>query len=255
MSCHRFIVDSGSDVPGSLHSQGGDPHTVFNALNEAGYPHALVETAREGFRRTREVLAPFTVLLWPSRQLAHSIMADDDMPPEIMIGDVPGWALDTISHLFSASMLNQIFGTHRREINKVGEGGHYRPSTNPGPNTLIIDRYENFDGIPVVLSASFPATISPLTAGHLAELAIESARHESGGRDGISYLMDAKQNGIITPLSKPYVLEIDGKFKSDYKTSEDALKAGLELKKKFPFIQVIVYAAKERTRTLVTLPE
>jgi hypothetical protein len=52
-----------------------------------------------------------------------------------------------------------------------------------------------------------------------------------------------------------YVLEIDGKFKSDYKTSEDALKAGLELKKKFPFIQVIVYDAKERTRMLVKLPE
>jgi len=52
-----------------------------------------------------------------------------------------------------------------------------------------------------------------------------------------------------------FVLEIDGKFKSDYKTSEDASKAGFELKKKFPFIQVIVYAAKERTRTRVTLPE
>src|ERR1035437_2289598 len=33
----------------------GDPQAVFDALNEAGYPHALVETAREGFRRTREV--------------------------------------------------------------------------------------------------------------------------------------------------------------------------------------------------------
>jgi hypothetical protein len=52
-----------------------------------------------------------------------------------------------------------------------------------------------------------------------------------------------------------FVLEIDGKFKSDYKTSEDAKKAGLELKKKFPFIQVIVYSAKERTRTLVKSPE
>ena len=52
-----------------------------------------------------------------------------------------------------------------------------------------------------------------------------------------------------------YVLEIDGKFKSEYKTFEDASKAGSELKKKFPFIQVIVYAAKERTRTVVKLPE
>ena len=52
-----------------------------------------------------------------------------------------------------------------------------------------------------------------------------------------------------------FVREIDGKFKSDYKASEDASKAGLELKKKFPFIQVIVYDAKEKTRTPVKLPE
>ncbi len=77
-----------------LNYRRGNPYAVFDALNEAGYPHALVETARENFRRTREVLAPFTVLLWQSRQSAP-ILADDDMPPEVMIGDVPGWALDT----------------------------------------------------------------------------------------------------------------------------------------------------------------
>jgi hypothetical protein len=52
-----------------------------------------------------------------------------------------------------------------------------------------------------------------------------------------------------------YVLEVDGKFKSDYETSPAAMKAGLELKKKYPQIQVIVYDAKERTRTLVELSE
>ena len=52
-----------------------------------------------------------------------------------------------------------------------------------------------------------------------------------------------------------YVLEIDGKFKSEYETSKDALKAGLELKEKYPQIQVKVYDAKERTRTPVELPE
>ena len=51
------------------------------------------------------------------------------------------------------------------------------------------------------------------------------------------------------------MLEVDGKYKTEYQTSEDALKAGLELKKKFPYIQVYVYGAKERTRTLVSLPE
>ena len=52
-----------------------------------------------------------------------------------------------------------------------------------------------------------------------------------------------------------FVLEIDGKFKSEYDTSAAAMKAGLELKKKFSFIQVVVYGAKKRTRTLVALPE
>jgi hypothetical protein len=41
----------------------------------------------------------------------------------------------------------------------------------------------------------------------LAELALESARVERTGRDGITYLMDAKRNGIVTPLSPAYELE------------------------------------------------
>jgi hypothetical protein len=52
-----------------------------------------------------------------------------------------------------------------------------------------------------------------------------------------------------------YVLEVDGKFKSEYESSEVALKAGLELKKKYPHIQVKVYDAKERTRTPVEFSE
>ena len=42
----------------------------------------------------------------------------------------------------------------------------------------------------------------------LATLAIESARQLDNGRDGISYPLDAKRNGIVTPLSAPYELEI-----------------------------------------------
>ena len=48
----------------------------------------------------------------------------------------------------------------------------------------------------------------PLTAEHLAELAIESARRENDGRDGITYLMNAKRSGIVTPLSDSYEQEI-----------------------------------------------
>jgi hypothetical protein len=52
-----------------------------------------------------------------------------------------------------------------------------------------------------------------------------------------------------------YILEVDGKFKSEYESSAAAMKVGLELKKKYPQIQVKVYDAKERTRTLVELSE
>jgi hypothetical protein len=55
--------------------------------------------------------------------------------------------------------------------------------------------------------------------------------------------------------SEGYVLEIDGKFKKEYETSEAAMKAALELKKKYPPIQVNVYDAKEHTRTLVEVTE
>ena len=52
----------------------------------------------------------------------------------------------------------------RREINRVGQGGHYMYWANAGPNTLVIDRYENYGGVSVVLAARFAATIGPLTA-------------------------------------------------------------------------------------------
>ena len=96
----------------------------------------------------------------------------------------------------------------RREIDRVGEGGHYREHPSPGPNTLIIDEYNDLAGIATVLAARFAATIEPLTAEHLAELAIASARIERTGRDGITYLIAANRNGIITPLSPAYEHEI-----------------------------------------------
>jgi len=70
-------------------------------------------------------------------------------------------------------------------------------------------------------------------------------------------------NGTTRPKNPPanlrptegYILEVDGKFKSKYEKPEAALKVGLELKKKYPHIQVKVYDAKERTWTPVELSE
>jgi hypothetical protein len=66
-------------------------------------------------------------------------------------------------------------------------------------------------------------------------------------------------NGTTRPKNPPanalptegYVLEVDGKFKSEYKSSEAAMKAASELKKQYPPLQVKVFNAKERTRTTV----
>jgi MgsA AAA+ ATPase C terminal len=77
----------------SLAPRRGDPQAVFEQLCEAGWPHTIVEIAREGFRRTRTVLCPLIALLaCEPRQIAQT--EDDDLPAEDVIGDVPGWALD-----------------------------------------------------------------------------------------------------------------------------------------------------------------
>ena len=93
-----------------LSSKQGDPAAVFNALQEAAIPTAVVEIAHEGFRKTGEVLCPFVALLWPLRQDQTATIEDDDSPPEVMIGDVPGWAYDVYSREGRAALANFIEG-------------------------------------------------------------------------------------------------------------------------------------------------
>ena len=76
-------------------------------------------------------------------------------------------------------------------------------------------------GISIVLAARFPANTTPLNAEVLASLAIKSAHELDDGRDGISYLLDAKRNGTVTPLSGPYEREILRRMKTA--SLEDAL--------------------------------
>src|SRR5271169_6807654 len=83
-------------------------------------------------------------------------------------------------------------------------------------------------------------------------LAIKESASEQPANSGTTRPKNPPAN--IRPTDG-YVLEVDGKFKSDYESSAAAMKAGLELKKKYPHIQVKVYDAKERTRTPVALPE
>jgi hypothetical protein len=52
-----------------------------------------------------------------------------------------------------------------------------------------------------------------------------------------------------------FALTVDGKIKSLYPALADAMKVGLELKTKFPVVQVVVYDAVAKTRTPVELSE
>ena len=72
----------------------GEPALAFDVLDELGAPLTAVALAREGFRRTREVLCPFAALLLVDDERPSGPAEDDALPPETMIGSVPAWALD-----------------------------------------------------------------------------------------------------------------------------------------------------------------
>ena len=98
----------------------------------------------------------------------------------------------------------------RRETNQVSSGKVYTRPARPDENTVLVERLEKFHNIDVVLYTKIGANIDPLTPQKLARLAIDSAESEAGeqGRDGISYLIAAKRNGIQTPLMPEYEEEI-----------------------------------------------
>jgi hypothetical protein len=82
--------------PSALAVRRGEPQLAFDLLSDAGWPPAIVETAREGFRRTGETLCPLVALLaCEPREPAK--VESDDFPPEAMVGDAPSWTLDAYS--------------------------------------------------------------------------------------------------------------------------------------------------------------
>jgi hypothetical protein len=81
-------------------------------------------------------------------------------------------------------------------------------------------------------------------------LAIKEKPTEQSDHNGTTRPKNPSANVLPT---EGFAIEVDGKFKSEYETAAQAMKVGLELKKKYPQIQVKVYDAKQRTRTLVEL--
>jgi len=92
----------------------------------------------------------------------------------------------------------------------------------------MVERLDGFHGLQVVLYTKIAPDIDELKSEKLAELAIWSARSPAGARrhDGISYLINAKGNGITTPLTDEYEKEI--LRRTDTKSLEDAWKSARE---------------------------
>ena len=94
---------------------------------------------------------------------------------------------------------------YRREINKVCcKSKTYSEPSDDNVNAVRIQTMYDFEGIDLSIYASLLPNIEELSAEKLACLAINSARNLSDGRDGITYLLNAKKVGIRTPLSYAY---------------------------------------------------
>jgi len=109
----------------------------------------------------------------------------------------------------------------RRETNQVFSSNSYEPSPNPGPDTVCIKELRHFQSVETVLYTSIKPNIDGLTPRKLARLAIDSVCKTERGRDGISYLINAKSNGIRTPLTLEYEKEIKRQTKTE--SLEEAL--------------------------------
>ncbi len=82
----------------------------------------------------------------------------------------------------------------------------------PGPNSvrMRIRVLPNFQNISSVIYVDLPSNIEHVTPENLAALAIASAMTDAGDKkmDGINYLRNNIDNGIITPLTRQYEQEI-----------------------------------------------
>jgi len=115
----------------------------------------------------------------------------------------------------------------RRETRQENSNKRYNPSARSNTNRVTIIKIENFKGIEKVFYTSIGQNIENLTPDELSRLAIKSVRKTDNGEDGISYLINAKNNGILTPLMPQYESEI--LKKTSTKNLESAL---LKIKRK-----------------------
>ena len=95
-----FAVGTDRCQSNHLPPRPGDP-SVFDHLIEAGYPRTIVEVAREGCRKSREIICAMIPLLWREAYLVDTEVSGtptevigDPLPPVVFFDGVPGWCMD-----------------------------------------------------------------------------------------------------------------------------------------------------------------
>jgi len=88
LALRMIVADRRLDLP-----RRGSADIGFDVLDELGVAPTTLAIAQEGYRRTGEMLAPLVALLTLENGLRDGVR-DDPLPPEVMIGPLPGWALD-----------------------------------------------------------------------------------------------------------------------------------------------------------------
>ena len=97
---------------------------------------------------------------------------------------------------------------YRREIHQVGSGRNYKEPKPEQTNSVRVRTLPHFCGVETVLYTDLGSNIATITADVLARLAVESVARAETGKDGLTYLSAAKENGIRTALSDAYEAEI-----------------------------------------------
>ncbi len=161
--------------------------------------------------RILNVTTPFPV------EFARSSSSRDGAPTLVPIEDGGAQVTGVILVLDSTVEIQRAEDfVWRRETRNKCSDKHYSRHANPGPNTIAVERIRDFADVEIVLFTKIGANIKNRTPEHLADLAIRSARTEAGAKrkDGISYLISVKKQGIKTPLMPDYEAAILQKTKA-----------------------------------------
>lgn len=158
------------------------------------------ELAAHIVKIVRGVRTPFPV------EFARKSQSRGDAPT--LVPNDSGVSVDAAILVVECNVVDATDMLWRRETRTADRSRNY-PGPRPNrPKAVRIDTLSGYAGFETLLYTSIAANVVPLTAEHLAELAVASVAKANQGLDGIAYLIAAQANGITTALSPDYATAI-----------------------------------------------